>query len=81
MRQVKFLLIAVLGIALGLIIGQNTGSIQGHFLWFSVDIPAILLFLLTSSVSFILGLLMPIFTRKKKKIEPETQKGPEDSAG
>jgi len=74
LRKIKLVSIITIGLALGLIIGQNTTPIQGHFLWFTGEMPAILLLLLTASGGFILGILVPLFIKKKQNINQITLK-------
>ncbi len=67
MRRMKLALILGLSLALVLVVVQNTSPIEGRFLWFSAEVPAILLLVLTTTGGFILGLLVAIFYQREKK--------------
>jgi uncharacterized integral membrane protein len=60
-------LIGILGIAVILVVVQNTAPFQGHFLWFTVEVPAVLLLVITAFGGFILGLLVPLLLKKEDK--------------
>ena len=66
MKKVKTLFLALIVISLVLVISQNTQPVTGRFLWFSADIPMVLLLALTSAGGFILGLLTPLLIRRKE---------------
>lgn len=63
MRKAKVVSILILGIALMLLIVQNTTPVTGRFLWYSTEVPAILLLFLTAAGGFILGLLVPLILK------------------
>lgn len=65
MKKAKLVLILILGIAVVLLIVQNTASVTGRFLWFTTEVPAILLLFLTAAGGFILGLLVPLFLKDR----------------
>lgn len=66
MRTGKLVGILVLVIALGIVILQNRDPVRTHFLFITVEMPHILLLLLTAGGGFALGLLSALFTRSKK---------------
>ena len=67
MNKAKLALILTLSLALVLVLVQNTTLIQGRFLWFTAEVPVILLLVLTAVGGFILGLLVAIFYQRDKK--------------
>ncbi|TVR67860.1 MAG: LapA family protein [Spirochaetaceae bacterium] len=73
MRKVKLGVIVGLSLALVLVVMQNTGPIQGRFLWFSAEVPAILLLVLAVAGGFILGLLVANFYLRDRKPVPHRE--------
>lgn len=71
MRKVKLGVILGLSLALVLVVVQNTSPVQGRFLWFSAEVPAILLLVLAGAGGFILGLLVSHFYQRDKKPDPD----------
>jgi uncharacterized integral membrane protein len=69
-KNAKLALILGLSLALVLVVIQNTTPVQGRFLWFSAEVPVILLLVLTTAGGFILGLLVAIFYQKERKPAP-----------
>ena len=70
MKTVKLVLILVLSLALVLVVIQNTASVQGRFLWFTAEMPAILLLFLTAAGGFVLGLFVALFVKSGAKSKP-----------
>ncbi len=73
MKSVKVLFLLILSLGLLLLVLQNTAPIEAHFLWFSAEVPAIVLLFLTAVGSFAAGLLVSLFTKtgaKSKKAPP-----------
>ena len=66
MRKVKLGLIVVVSLALLLVVIQNTISVQARFLWFSGEVPVILLLVLTGVGGFILGLFVALLNLQDK---------------
>ena len=66
MKNVKTLFFVLVVISLVLVIVQNTEPVTGRFLWFTAEIPVILLLALTSAGGFIVGLLVPLFIRRRE---------------
>lgn len=66
MTTLRSFFIVALGIALLLLVVQNTASVRAHFLWYSAEMPVILLLVATALVGFLLGLLVAMFGRKPK---------------
>ncbi len=69
MKKIKLGLIFVVSLALLMIVIQNTTSVQARFLWFSGEVPVILLLVLTGVGGFILGLLVALLNLHGKKTE------------
>lgn len=57
MKSMKLAFLLALSVALVLVVLQNTVPVQAHFLWFSAEVPAIVLLFLTAAASFVSGLL------------------------
>ncbi|TVQ96206.1 MAG: LapA family protein [Spirochaetaceae bacterium] len=73
MRKVKLGLILALSLVLVLLVVQNTSPVRGRFLWYSAEVPAILLLVLTAAGGFILGLLVALFYQRDKKPVPHSE--------
>jgi uncharacterized integral membrane protein len=73
MGKVKIGAILALSLALILVVVQNTTPVQSRFLWFSAEVPAILLLVLTTAGGFILGLLVVLFYQRDRKPAPHTE--------
>jgi uncharacterized integral membrane protein len=65
MKTAKLIGILVLVLALGIVIIQNRAPVRTHFLFITVEMPHILLLLITSGAGFALGLLVALFNRSK----------------
>ncbi|TVQ21827.1 MAG: LapA family protein [Spirochaetaceae bacterium] len=63
--RVKIGIVLGLSVILVLIIAQNTAPIPGRFLWFTGEVSAVVLLILSSTVGFILGLFVALFTRRE----------------
>ena len=70
MRRVKLGLIVAVGLSLILVVIQNTTSVEARFLWFSGEVPVIILLVLTGAGGFILGLLVALLKLRDKKQDP-----------
>ncbi len=57
MQTVKLILLLIVCLALVLLVVQNTAPVEAQFLWFSAEIPGIVLLFLTAVGGFVLGLL------------------------
>jgi uncharacterized integral membrane protein len=68
MKTTKLIGILALVLALGIVIIQNRGPVQTHFLLITVEMPQILLLLLTAGGGFALGLLVALWGKSKPKI-------------
>ena len=69
MKKMKIILIITFSIVIALIILQNTARVQAHFLWFTAEVPIIVLLFFTSVGAFILGLVVALL--KKNNIKPK----------
>jgi len=72
MKKTKLIAILILVCALAVVVVQNRGPVQAHFLLITVEMPVILLLLLTAGLGFALGLLAALFNPSKPQ---EKQKG------
>ncbi len=63
MKTAKLVSILTVIIALILLVVQNTSPVLARFLWFSAEMPAIMLLLLTAVGGFALGILVVLFMR------------------
>ena len=70
MKKIKLALILALSLSLMLVVVQNTTSVQGRFLWFTAEIPVILLLIFTAVGGFILGLIVAMFVKNGAKSKP-----------
>lgn len=59
-----------LSLVLVLIVAQNTAPILARFLWFSGQVSAVILLILSATVGFILGLLVAVFTQREERRRP-----------
>lgn len=69
MKPLRYLKPAVIGallLALGVLIVQNTAPVQVRALVFTIEMPLILLLLLTAGASFVVGLLAPALWRPRR---------------
>lgn len=76
MKKAKIAVIITLSLALIAVIIQNTEPVPSRFLWFSADIPAVVLLLLTAASSFVLGLVVAFFVKRDEKKPDEKEKEP-----
>lgn len=70
MKKIKMIIILIISIAIALIILQNTARTQAHFLWFTAEIPMIVLLFFTALGGFVLGLFVALFKRGNTKYKP-----------
>ena len=64
MKNAKLIAILVLSILLGVVVLQNTGTVETKFLFISVRMPQVLLLLIAAGAGFSLGLLVAIAGKK-----------------
>jgi uncharacterized integral membrane protein len=67
MKKIKLVAILVLVFTLGAVILQNRNPVQARFLLMTLEMPLILLLLLTAGLGFALGLLAAFFNSSKPK--------------
>jgi len=60
MKRLKLVSILVISVILALVVIQNTTPVMGRFLWFTAEVPVIVLLLVTAAGGFILGLLVAL---------------------
>ena len=70
MKRIKLVFLLTLSLALALVVVQNTDSVQARFLWFTAEIPAIVLLFLTAAGGFISGLLVALLLKSGAKSKP-----------
>lgn len=63
MKSLKLIVILILSLAMVLLVLQNTTRIQAHFLWYTVEMPAVVLLFLMGAGGFVLGLLVTLLVR------------------
>lgn len=64
MRNAKLIAILVIAVLLGIVVLQNTGTVETKFLLISVKMPQVLLLLITAGAGFCLGLLVAVSGKK-----------------
>ncbi|MBU1054724.1 MAG: LapA family protein [Proteobacteria bacterium] len=69
MKTIKQVLVLTISIALVLVAVQNTAPIQARFLWFTTEMPVILLLFLTAAGGFILGLIVSLLAKSGTKLK------------
>jgi uncharacterized integral membrane protein len=67
MKTAKLIGILALVLVLGIVIIQNREPVRTHFLLITVEMPHVLLLLLTAAAGFALGLLVALFNRPKPR--------------
>ena len=67
MKGIKLAFLLTLSLALALVVIQNTAPVQARFLWFTAEVPAIVLLFLTAAAGFISGLLVALLIRGSAK--------------
>jgi len=68
MKRVKMIGILVLALSIGIVVLQNTESVQTNILFFTIIMPRAVLLFLTALFGFIIGLLASLsFGRKKSE--------------
>lgn len=70
MKKLKIILIITFSIAIALLILQNTARVQAHFLWFTAEVPIIVLLFFTAVGAFILGLVVALLNKSNVKPKP-----------
>lgn len=68
MKTTKLIGILVLVVVLGAVIIQNRAPVRTHFLLITIEMPHILLLLLTVAGGFALGLLVALWGKSKPKV-------------
>lgn len=66
MKRAKMIGILVLALSVGIVILQNTESVQTNILFFSFTMPRAVLLFLTALIGFIIGLLSALSVGRKK---------------
>lgn len=63
MKNVKYSLVLAIAIALTVLVVQNTTPVQARFLWFTAEMPVVLLLFFTATGGFVLGLLVALLMK------------------
>lgn len=63
MKKAKPIAILAIVIVLAVVIFQNRSPVQAHFLFITVEMPVILLLVLTAALGFVLGMLVRYYGR------------------
>ena len=71
MKRLKLVSILVISVILALVVIQNTTPVQGRFLWFTAEVPVIVLLFLTVAGGFVLGVLVAMFVKSGAKTKPK----------
>lgn len=71
MKRVKSAILVIIGLALMLLVVQNTAPVQTRFLWMVADIPAVVLLFLVATGGFIAGVLATWLLGRGSKINSE----------
>ncbi|MFC1516465.1 lipopolysaccharide assembly protein LapA domain-containing protein [Thermodesulfobacteriota bacterium] len=66
MKRVKLVGIVVLALLIGIVVLQNTESVETNILFFTITMPRALLLFLTALIGFIIGLLSSLRLGGKK---------------
>jgi len=64
-KNAKLIAILVLSVLLGIVVLQNTGKVTTKFLFISVEMPQVMLLLITAGAGFCLGLLVAVVGKKR----------------
>lgn len=63
MKKAKLILLILLGVIVVLLVVQNTALIETRFLWFKVEVPAIVVLFVTAVGGFVSGILTALFIK------------------
>ena len=70
MKNLKLIIMLVVAVALAAVVFQNRAPVKTHFLMITLEMPQILLLLLTVAGGFCLGLLTALTMKSKHKDKP-----------
>ncbi|MDI6699320.1 MAG: LapA family protein [Candidatus Saccharicenans sp.] len=78
MRTARLIILIIVVILLAIIIIQNREPVKTHFLFATVEMPHILLLLITAAAGFVAGLMVALLSERKKvrqekSEQPQTQ--------
>lgn len=74
MKKAKLVLLVTLSLALVLLVAQNTDPVHARFLWFTAEVPAIVLLFLTAVGGFVSGLLVALLVKTGARTKPYGEK-------
>ncbi len=66
MRTARLIILIIVVILLAIIIIQNREPVKTHFLLATVEMPHILLLLITAAAGFVAGLMVALLSERKK---------------
>lgn len=70
MKRMKLVLLLALMLALLLLVVQNTAPVHARFLWFTAEMPVIVLLFLAAAGGFFSGLLVALFVKGGTQSKP-----------
>ena len=71
MKKMRIIVILILACVLAVVVLQNRNPVQAHFLLWALEMPLILLLLLTAGLGFAIGLLAALFNTSGGKTQKE----------
>ncbi len=66
-KKLRMLLLLAIGLALVLVVAQNSAPVRAHFLWMTAELPVFVMLFLTASAGFVAGLLVAVSVRGRAK--------------
>lgn len=72
MRNVKQMLLVILGVLLAVVFLQNTAPVRIQFLWMAGQISTVLLLILTAVGGFVMGVIVTLLLKGRS---PDSQAG------
>jgi uncharacterized integral membrane protein len=66
MTALRSFFVVAIGLALLFLVVQNTDPVRARFLWYSAEMPVILLLVVTALGGFALGLLVALFGQRRR---------------
>ncbi len=70
MKRVRLWLLLTISLVLALLVAQNTAPVHARFLWFTAEVPAIVLLVLTAAGGFVTGLFVALHLRSGARSGP-----------
>lgn len=76
MKTVRLVVLIIVVILLAIIIIQNREPVRTHFLFATVEMPHILLLLVTAAAGFVAGLMVALLSERKKAKQEKLSQQP-----